>query len=93
MCGCWGGGGSGDKIVIASEGTAYSGVSRNSSLKGLRSQFNDAQVMYPQRVPFGCYILPLCLHFLVLISIIKSIIICKTPGSGILRCWMVPETR
>ena len=45
----------------------------------IQTQLGTQAVMYPQRIPFGCYIFALCLHFCSIDSIMKSTIICQSP--------------
>ena len=59
-CVCWGGRGSGDKIVMSSEEPAYS-----DPLRGLRSQVSGAWIMYPSKGSFWLLIFAFCLHFFV----------------------------
>ena len=45
----------------------------------IQTQLGTQAVMYPQRIPFGCYIFAFCLHFCSIVSIMKSTIMCQSP--------------
>ena len=35
--------------------------------------------VYPERIPFGCHMLASCLHFCLIVSIMKSTLACQSP--------------
>ena len=45
----------------------------------IQTQLGTRAGMYPQRIPFGCYIFAFCLHFCLIVSIMKSTIMCQSP--------------
>ena len=54
-------------------------VTQSMGSQKIQIQLSTHAGMYPQRIPFGCYIFAFCLHFCLIGSIMKSTLMCQSP--------------